>query len=290
MTVRLCILTPDPNDDAAGGRWTEVFARMAAPLQAAGAGVEPRPWTDTGDLTGFDLVLALMVWGNYRAVERWLEAVGAWEAQGLPLHNPASVLRWNVDKIYLQRLAERGAPIAPTAWLDAGDPELAQAARQAHGWDEAVVKPRRSGGSYRTERLRPGQPAAFERFAGPAMLQPFLPSVTTTGETSLIYFNGVFSHAVRKVAQGGDFRVQPDWGGRVTAAKPDADEHAAAEAALAAIEEGPLLYARIDLVRDRNDSPVVMELELLEPDLYLGQEPGAQDRFVRAVLARLGSA
>jgi len=259
---------------------------MAAPLQAAGAVVEPRPWTATGELAGFDLILPLMVWGNYRAVERWLSAVDDWEAVGLAILNPPSVLRWNVDKIYLQRLAETGAPIAPTAWLDAGDPELAQAARAAHGWDEAVVKPRRSGGSYRTERLRAGQVAAFERFAGPAMVQPFLPSVATTGEMSLVYFNGVFSHAVRKVAQGGDFRVQPDWGGHVTRAEPDATEFAAAEAALAAIDEGRLLYARIDLVRDLEGRPVVMELELLEPDLYLGEDPGAQDRFVRAVLAR----
>ena len=260
---------------------------MAAPLQADGALVDPRPWTEPGDLTRFDLILPLMVWGNYRAVERWLAAVGDWEVQGLPLHNPAPVLRWNVDKIYLQRLNEAGVPIAPTAWLDAGDPELAEAARLAHGWDEAVIKPRRSGGSYRTERLRAGRPAAFERFAGPAMLQPFLPSVATTGEMSLVYFNGAFSHAVRKVAQGGDFRVQPDWGGHVTRAEPDAAEFAAAEATLAAIEEGPLLYARIDLVRDLENRPVVMELELLEPDLYLGEEPGAQDRFVQAVLARV---
>jgi len=287
MSPRICILTPDPSDPAVEGRWTEVFARMAAPLRADGALVEPRPWTEPGDLTGFDLILPLMVWGNYRAVERWLAAVGDWEAQGLPLHNPAPVLRWNVDKIYLQRLNEAGVPIAATAWLDAGDPELAEAARLAHGWDEAVIKPRRSGGSYRTERLRAGQVAAFERFDGPAMLQPFLPSVATTGEMSLIYFDGVFSHAVRKVAQGGDFRVQPDWGGRVTRAEPDAAEFAAAEAALAAIDEGPLLYARIDLVRDLDGRPVVMELELLEPDLYLGQEPGAQRRFARAVLARI---
>ena len=286
MTAQLCILTPDPDDEAATGRWTEVFARMAAPLQALGATVEPRPWVDAGDLSGFDLVLALMVWGNYRAVDRWLAAVAAWDAQGIRLHNPASVLTWNVDKIYLQRLAQAGAPVLPTAWLDRGDPELAEAARQAHGWDEAVVKPRRSGGSYRTERLRSGAPANFEPFDSPAMLQPFLPAVGTTGETSLIFFNGVFSHAVRKVAAAGDFRVQPDWGGHVSAVSPDADERAAAQAALNAIEEGPLLYARIDLVRDRNGRPVVMELELLEPDLYLGEEDGAQARFARAVLDR----
>ena len=287
MTARICILTPDPDDEAASGRWTEVFARMAAPLRAAGATVEPRPWVGAGDLSGFDLVLALMVWGNYRAVDRWLAAVAAWDAQGIRLHNPASVLTWNVDKIYLQRLSEAGAPVLPTAWLDRGDPELAEAARQAHGWDEAVVKPRRSGGSYRTERLRSGAPSNFERFDSPAMLQPFLPAVGTTGETSLIFFNGVFSHAVRKVAAAEDFRVQPDWGGHVSAVSPDADEHAAARAALDAIEEGPLLYARIDLVRDRDGQPVVMELELLEPDLYLGEEDGAQARFAEAVVSRI---
>jgi glutathione synthase/RimK-type ligase-like ATP-grasp enzyme len=283
----ICILTPDPSDPAVQGRWTEVFARMAAPLEAQGATVEPRGWTQAGDLTGFDLILPLMVWGNYRAVEPWLAAVDDWDAAGLPLLNPPSVLRWNVDKIYLQRLADAGAPIAPTAWLDAGDPELAEAARQAHGWDEAVIKPRRSGGSYRTERLRAGQLAAFEPFNGPAMLQPFLPAVGTTGETSLVYFNGVFSHAVAKVARAGDFRVQPDWGGHVRAVTPDPDEFAAAEAALAAIDEGPLLYARVDLVRDLQGRPVVMELELLEPDLYLGEEIQAQTRFAEAVMARL---
>lgn len=286
MSPRIAILTPDPSDPAVEGRWPEVFARMAAPLQAAGATVEPRAWTRTGDLTGFDLILPLMVWGNYRAVDQWLAAVDDWDAAGLPVLNPPSVLRWNVDKIYLQHLSDAGAHIAPTAWLDTGDPDLAEAARQAHGWDEAVIKPRRSGGSYRTERLRAGQPAAFEPFDGPAMLQPFLPAVGTTGETSLVFFNGWFSHAVRKVAKTGDFRVQPDWGGHVTAIQPEDDEHAAARAALAAVSE-PLLYARVDLVRDLEGKPVVMELELLEPDLYLGEEPAAQTRFAQAVLARI---
>ena len=91
--------------------------------------------------------------------------------------------------------------------------------------------------------------------------------------------------ASSKVAAKGDFRVQPDWGGHVSRAEPDTEEHAAAKAALAAVSE-PLLYARVDLVRDLDDRPVVMELELLEPDLYLGEEAAAQERFARAVLAR----
>jgi len=287
MTTRLCILTPDPKDPSVEGRWPEVFARMAAPLQALGATVEPRPWTKAGDLTGFDLILPLMVWGNYRAVDRWLSAVDAWDAAGLPVLNPPSVLRWNVDKIYLQRLKDNGAPIAPTVWAVAGDHAAVETARRDHGWDAVVIKPRRSGGAYRTTRLSAGEAPAFEPFAGPAMVQPYLPGVETVGEVSLVFFNGDYSHAVRKVAANGDFRVQPDWGGHVSAASPGADEHAAAEAALAAVSE-PLLYARVDLVRDLDNKPVVMELELLEPDLYLGEEAGAQDRFARAVLARAG--
>ncbi len=288
MTARLCILTPDPTDPSAGGRWPDVFARMSAPLEALGATVEPRPWTYPGDLTGFDMILPLMVWGNYRAVPRWLQAVEDWEQQGLPLLNPPSVLKWNVDKTYLQRLADAGAPIAPTHWTEAGDHAAVEQARRRHGWDAVVIKPRRSGGSYRTIKLDAGEAPTFEPFEGQAMVQPFLPSVSTTGEISMLFFNGEYSHAVRKVAKAGYFRVQPDWGGYVTRAEPDADERAAATLALAAVEER-LLYARIDMVRDLDGRPVVMELELLEPDLYLGEEAEAQARFARAVLARVGA-
>lgn len=282
----ICILTPDPNDEATEGRWPEVFARMAAPLEALGATVEGRPWTDAGDLTGFDLVLPLMVWGNYRAVDAWLAAVQVWEEDGVRLCNPPSVLSWNVDKTYLQRLEEAGAPIAPTFWADQGDAETVEQARAARGWDAVVLKPRRSGGSYRTTRIAAGEAPTFDPFDAPAMIQPYLGSVETSGEVSLIFFEGDFSHAVRKVAASGDFRVQPDFGGHVTAVEPDAEERAAADAALNAIPEGKLLYARIDLVRDLENRLVVMELELLEPDLYLGYDAGAQDRFARAVLDR----
>ena len=117
---RLCILTPDPDDESFHSRWREVFARMAEPLQAAGATVEGRAWTTDEDLSGFDLILPLMVWGNYRAVDRWLDRVADWERQGLPIQNPPSVLRWNVDKIYLDRLRQGGAPTPPTVWVERG--------------------------------------------------------------------------------------------------------------------------------------------------------------------------
>ncbi len=283
---RLCILTPDPDDESFHSRWREVFARMAEPLQAAGATVEGRAWTTDEDLSGFDLILPLMVWGNYRAVDRWLDRVADWERQGLPIQNPPSVLRWNVDKIYLDRLRQGGAPTPPTVWVERGDAEAVRRAREQIGWTDVVLKPRRSGGAYRTHRLMADDPLDFEAIEAPAMIQPYFPGVGAEGEVSLIFFEGRFSHAIRKVAAKGDFRVQPDWGGEVTRAEPDDAEMAAAQAALAAIEEGPLLYARVDMVRDQENRPVIMELELLEPDLYLGYEAGAQARFVEAVLGR----
>ena len=283
---RLCILTPDPDDESFHSRWREVFARMAEPLQAAGATVEGRAWTTDEDLSGFDLILPLMVWGNYRAVDRWLERVADWQRQGLPIQNPPSVLSWNVDKIYLDRLRQGGAPTPPTVWVERGDAEAVRRAREQIGWTDVVLKPRRSGGAYRTHRLMADDPLDFEAIEAPAMIQPYFPGVETKGEVSLIFFEGRFSHAIRKVAAKGDFRVQPDWGGEVTRAEPDELEMAAAQAALTAIEEGPLLYARVDMVRDLENRPVIMELELLEPDLYLGYEAGAQARFVEAVLAR----
>ena len=283
---RLCILTPDPDDESFHSRWREVFARMAEPLQAAGATVEGRAWTTDEDLSGFDLILPLMVWGNYRAVDRWLDRVADWERQGLPIQNPPSVLRWNVDKIYLDRLRQGGAPTPPTVWVERGDAEAVRRAREQIGWTDVVLKPRRSGGAYRTHRLMADDPLDFEAIEAPAMIQPYFPGVGAEGEVSLIFFEGRFSHAIRKVAAKGDFRVQPDWGGEVTRAEPDDAEMAAAQAALAAIEEGPLLYARVDMVRDLENRPVIMELELLEPDLYLGYEAGAQARFVEAVLGR----
>ena len=283
---RLCILTPDPDDESFHSRWREVFARMAEPLQAAGATVEGRAWTTDEDLSGFDLILPLMVWGNYRAVDRWLDRVADWERQGLPIQNPPSVLSWNVDKIYLDRLRQGGAPTPPTVWVERGDAEAVRRAREQIGWTDVVLKPRRSGGAYRTHRLMADDPLDFEAIEAPAMIQPYFPGVGAEGEVSLIFFEGRFSHAIRKVAAKGDFRVQPDWGGEVTRAEPDDAEMAAAQAALAAIEEGPLLYARVDMVRDQENRPVIMELELLEPDLYLGYEAGAQARFVEAVLGR----
>jgi glutathione synthase/RimK-type ligase-like ATP-grasp enzyme len=283
--MRIAILTPDPADPAREGRWDQVFGRMAGPLTEAGATVDGPAWTEAGELAGYDLVLPLTVWGYHRAGARWTVQVAAWEGAGVPLRNPGSVLRWNSDKGYLGRLAEAGAPVPPTMFVDRVTPEAMDEAADRFGTDRLVAKPRVSASAYRTLRWSRGE-LLDDGPQGPTLIQPYLPAIEQAGELSLFYLGGRYSHAVRKVPRSGDFRVQPEYQGVITPETPSADERAAAEAILAAVEE-PLLYARVDLVRDLQDRPVLMELELVEPDLYLGYDPEAGRRFAEAVLAEL---
>jgi hypothetical protein len=282
----IAILTPDPEDEGYRTRWREVFSQLAEPLERKGMAVEGPSWTDAGDLARFDMVLPLKVWGYHRAGRRWQEQVTRWEEAGVNLRNPATVLRWNANKSYLGRLAERGAPVTPTLYADAISLELLHQAAERFGTDRLIAKPQVSATAYQTIRWSPGQPLDGGP-AGAAMVQPYLPAVEETGEVSLIYFGGAFSHAIRKLPEGGDFRVQPEYGADIRAHAPSEDERLAAEAVLAAVDE-QLLYARVDLVRDLDERPVLMELELVEPDLYLGHDAGAADRFGEAVARALG--
>lgn len=273
------MLTPDPGDLHHESRWAEVLDANAAPLRAAGFIVEQRTWTDAGDLGAFDLVLPLLAWGYPRAHARWLQAVRDWCEAGIRLHNPASVLIWNSDKLYLGRLAERGMPVVPTLYAGRLTPELLAEAAQRFGSERLVAKPQVSAGAWQTIRWSSGEPLDGGP-TGPAMVQPYLPQIETEGEVSLLYFGGRFSHAIAKRPQPGDFRVQPEYDGIICVHTPTAAEFAAAEAVLAAIEE-PLLYARIDLVAGPQ-RPMLIEIELIEPDLYLGYDPAKGALFAKA--------
>jgi glutathione synthase/RimK-type ligase-like ATP-grasp enzyme len=278
---KIAILTPDPEDPGFQTRWREVFAQLAAPLERRGMKVEGPSWTDQRDLTAYDMVLPLKAWGYHRAGGHWQERVLAWEEAGVRLMNPGSVLRWNADKRYLGGLAERGAPVPPTVYADGIDLELLHEAVERFGTSRLIAKPQVAALAWQTIRWSPGQPLDGGP-TGAAMIQPYLPAVEDEGEVSLIYFGGAFSHAIRKRPKSGDFRVQPEYGADIGAHSPSQDERAAAQAALDAVEED-LLYARVDLVRDLEGRPVLMELELVEPDLYLGFDPAAAERFGGAV-------
>jgi glutathione synthase/RimK-type ligase-like ATP-grasp enzyme len=282
MIGRVCILTPDPASPDHQGRWCDVFAEVAAPLRALGLEVEGRNWIGAGDLTGFDLVLPLFVWGYPHAHDLWLERMAEWEARQVRLMNPAQVLRWNSDKLYLARLEANGAPVVPTLFAAVLTADLMEQAARRFGTDRLVAKPRISSSAWRTIRWSPGDPLD-DGPDGAAMVQPYLRDIEARGEASLIYFGRRFSHAVAKVPQPGDFRVQQEFDGIITAYRPSREEFAAAERILSAVEE-PLLYARVDLVRGPNGEPWLIELELVEPDLYLRHDGEAGGRFAAAAL------
>src|SRR5690606_4903526 len=259
---RVAVLTPDPADNTYADSWPGVLERLSAALSTAGVTATPTPWTahidDCAQLEEFPLVLPLLAWGYHLHPERWLRACRAWQDAGVPVANPAGVLAWNTDKRYLQWLAERGVAIPPTTWTDRATRAQVQALFDATGARSLIVKPTVSGGAWKTRRLRRGD-ALDGAPDGDAMTQPYLPTIETEGETSLLFFGGRLSHAVNKRPVAGDFRIQTQYGGLYTAVPaPPPGALALAEQTLAAID-APLLYARIDVVPDADGRWLRME-------------------------------
>ena len=287
--TRIAVLTPDPADKSYIGRWPEVLARLKTTLEGTGATVTATAWTDhvedAAGLEPYDLILPVIAWGYHRDHDLWLAGCETWSHAGLPLANPAEVLRWNSDKAYLARLADQGVPIPPTRWTDRVTQDQVDAAFAETGAPVLIVKPTVSAGAFRTLRLTPGQPMT-DAPEGAAMIQPYLKSIETEGETSLLFFGGRFSHAVNKRPVPGDFRIQMQFGGLYRTVTPDAEAMALAEQVLAAIAK-PLLYARIDMARDDAGAWVLMEAELIEPDFYLDHDPANGAGFAAAVAARV---
>ena len=249
----------------------------------------PTAWTDhvedASGLMGFPLVLGVLTWGYYERHGRWLSATRLWDAAGVRIANPASVLGWNSDKSYLRRLQASGVAIPATRWSNGVTQDEVEAAFDGFGTDTLIVKPTVSGGAWKTTKLSRGQ-TLTDAPAGAAMIQPYLPELVADGELSLLFFGGQLSHAVMKRAAPGDFRIQVQYGGRYShVPEPPAEALDLAERVLAAIEE-PLLYARIDMVRGAAGW-LLMEAELIEPDFYLSEAPDRGLRFAEAVRTRL---
>jgi len=279
--VKLAILVPEA-DFAADWRWA--YDVEAGALTAAGAGVTPIVWSEPFDAAAFDLVLPLVAWGYHKHFGRWMSVLDRLEAQGARLQNPIPLLRWNSDKDYLAQLYGLGVPVVPTEVAEALDEESLTAIRAHFGCSELVVKPPVSASAYLTFRIRECDPIPEAVRGRRMMVQPWLESITATGEWSLLFFNGRLSHALSKVPVAGDFRVQPEHGGMIERCEPPAGAEAVALAALAAAP-APALYARVDLVMGNCGTLQVIELELIEPALWLDQEPGAARLFAEAVLS-----
>jgi glutathione synthase/RimK-type ligase-like ATP-grasp enzyme len=263
-------------------------------LVRRGVAVDERSWSDpTARWERYDAVIVRSCWDYFHqpaAFHRWLDTL---EVSGARVFNGTPTLRWNADKAYLRDLDARGVPVIPTLWMDHGTSSSLDEVRKRTGWSELVVKPAVSGGAHRTWRASPGDLADDERLAtmaadGTVLIQPLVDEIESEGEWSLVFLDGQFSHAVIKRPRSGDFRVQKEHGGTFEPIVPPASIIADAAHALgAACPEGEVpLYARVDgCVVD--GTLMLMELELLEPELFLRTDPAAGDRLAAALLARL---
>ena len=262
------------------------------PLRKRGWQVETIPWNQPGvDWKRYGIVVIRSTWDYQHHPDKFLAVLAAIEGAGTHLENSIAIVRWNMQKTYLRDLAARGVPTLPTQWREQlGPGELLPLFDAMHS-QEVVIKPVMSGnaqGAYRLDHARARALASeIEVYyaARPLMMQPFERAIVTEGEYSLFYFNGAYSHCVLKVPKPGDFRVQEEHGGDIRAVSAAPALRAAGAAAIAAIPES-LLYARADFLHCGDGAFRIMELELVEPALYLRMDPGAPDRFAEAVIER----
>jgi len=263
-------------------------AGLPAAFAAHGVEATPRDWKRIGpDGTP---VLIRTPWDYAQHVPRFLAWLAELDGAGTPVVNPTDVLRWNLDKRYLLDLEVNGHAIVPTRAVRSLDQAVEAAGRA--GWTDAVAKPVTGGGAEGLHRIRDGRlepiaaignPWGAAGATGRVLVQPFLSQVQE-GEWSLFFFGGAYSHAVRKMPASGDFRVQEEHGGTTRAAVPPASVVEAASAIVADVPEA--VYARVDGVEVEGRSRL-MELELIEPELYLRHAPDAVDRFAAAVARTL---
>ena len=281
----------------------EEFGNLAPALAAEGLTLEKVRWREIVERAGeFAAILPLMVWDYFEGNEdAFLSAIAVAE-KTTPVFNSFDILKWNADKSYLEELESRGAPTIRTLSVERVTKTNVGRAFEELETDTLVIKPTVGGGAWRQVLYKQGDPFPGADTLPPegALLQAFLPSVKEEGEYSFLYFGGRFSHGVLKTAKPGDYRIQSIYGGAETPYIPTRAERETARAILDTLDEMPL-YARVDLLRGRDGTLKLIELELIEPYLYLphalsadgkvaqgAENPGAR-KFAAALKARLES-
>ena len=254
------------------------------PLAELGWEVQTLSWREPNvDWDTFDAVVIRTTWDYQRDPAEFLQVLRQIESSDARLENPLEIVRWNLDKSYLRSLESDGVAIVPTLW------DRSYNGADFGSWlaeletDELIIKPSVSATAEFTYRLKAYDPSLEAVFAERAFLvQPFIASVADEGEYSLFYFAGEFSHAIAKTPSAGDFRVQEEHGGIITSMTPDRSMLETGRFISDMISPTPL-YARVDLVRGPSGELLLMELELIEPALYLRMDPGAPKRFAAAL-------
>jgi glutathione synthase/RimK-type ligase-like ATP-grasp enzyme len=252
-------------------------------------------WDDPSvDWSTAELVVIRSTWDYMERRDEfvaWAERVD----RSTALFTPAEVVRWNTEKSYLRRWAESGIATVPTRWLDRGTAAVLADLLDEEGWDRAVVKPVVSAGALGTIRL--GRTEAADAQAhldallatGDVMVQPYLQSIEVAGETSVLWIDGVLTHAVRKRPASGDFRVQEEFGGTDVLVDVDEGSRRLVDAVLTRLDRR-CRYARVDVVEGPEGERWLIEVELVEPQLFLRHSPEATARLADAITDAWASA
>jgi glutathione synthase/RimK-type ligase-like ATP-grasp enzyme len=279
MRLRIATCRPLPEPDVDEGLLLEA-------LQAAGVDARMAAWHESAEWRDPLPTVIRSTWDyihHPQAFGHWLRAVAA----TAPLWNPLDVVLGNLHKHYLIELAERGVPVTPTVLLERGKHADLPTLCAGRGWGDVVVKPAVGAGSHETHRLDPAADEAAQLASRllatqDLLVQPYLASVDGYGERAMVWIDGEFTHAVRK---------SPRFAGGVESVSESVpistEERALGEAALASMANTDMLYARVDVAPGADGKPVVMELELVEPSLFLLQHPPALRRLVRGIVRRL---
>lgn len=259
------------------------------PLEKVGWLAEEVSWRKPDvDWNIYDVVVIRTTWDYQADVQEFMACLQRIETSSAVLQNSLRIVEWNVSKNYLKDLQSQGINIVPTLWFDSFKLKEIQQGFVYFDTPELVIKPLVSANADHTYRLTPENILQqADELKGifnnrEFMLQPFLTGIVEEGEYSLFYFSGHYSHSILKQPESGDFRVQEEHGGQLKSVNPCEEMLTTARHCLAALPED-VLYARIDLVRHKNEFAVI-EIELIEPSLYFNMDPDSPQRFVDAFL------
>ncbi|PTX19472.1 glutathione synthetase-like protein [Pontibacter mucosus] len=278
------------------GKYTGVSeeenARLHQFLTQKGLQVTLEVWDDPAvDWGKYELVLLKSPWDYFDKIGTFYTWLDRLEELRVRVLNPISIVRWNADKRYLVELQEKGERVVPTLWLEQGSSLDVATVFERLQSDKIIVKPAVSGGAKNTFALTPPEAEAQAESINSLLqqesflAQPFIPEIQTKGEWSFLFFNGEYSHAVLKTAKAGDFRVQHFFGGTIHTPEPPAHLLEAAHNLVDKYAQG-CLYARVDGI-ERAGELVLMELELIEPFLFMATSEGAIERYYEALAAQL---
>ncbi len=255
---------------------------LAEALRRKGFTVGRKSWSDPEfDWSHARAAIFRTTWDYFDRFDEWKNWLKMVSSK-TQLINEAELVNWNMDKHYLGELQEHGINVPETRYVEIGEKTSLTLLHEETGWTDTILKPCIAGSARHTYRLNPENLREHEdQFqeliqTEAMMLQPFQHNILTWGEISLMVIGGVCTHAVIKTAKAGDFRVQDDFGGAVSLYEPNAEEMAFAEKAVAACNTLPV-YARVDIIRDNQDQLALIEIELIEPELWFRLKPEAAD-------------